>query len=89
MLLLLSQYLMFQVLPEDLVSYQLLAEVKFVPDTEDITETVLRLVLLTVTLSGGEVHHQGALLTVTEVVVQRDVLYTVHSLMQIAKFICI
>ena len=73
MLLLLSQYLMFQVLPEDLVSYQLLAEVKFVPDTEDITETVLRLILLTVTLSGGEVQHQGPIVTDTEVVVQRDV----------------
>ena len=72
---------MFHALPVDLVSHQLLAEVKFVPDSEDITETVVRLVLLT----GGlrEVHHQGPLVTltgVTEVVVERDVLYTVHSL---------
>ena len=63
--------------PVDLLSYQLLAEVKLVPDTQDITETVLRLLLLTGALR--EVHHQGPLVTVTEVVVQRDVLYTVHS----------
>ena len=70
---------MLHALPVDLVSYQFLAEVKFVPDTEDITETVLGL-LLTRALS-GEVHNQGPLLTVTEVMIQRDVLYTVHSLM--------
>ena len=69
----------FQALPVHLLSYDLLAEVKFVPDTEDITQTVLRLLLFTGALS-GEIHHQGPLLTITLLVVEGDVLYAVHGL---------
>ena len=69
---------MFHALPEDLVSDQLFAFVKFVPDTENITETVLGF-LLNRALS-GEVHNKGPVVTLTQVLVQRDILYTVHSL---------